>query len=114
MTYRGPCTHADCACRRNAAGPRAASLRRCGRAVAAALRRHGRRGQSLTARLMGDPPPGRSALAARARRSDERVPLRGSAVRDLSFARPVDLIEPADPYDELDTAMLAGSGVLDE
>jgi len=114
MTFRGPCTHADCACRRNAAGPRAGSLRRSGRAVAAALRRHGRQGQSLTARLMGDPPPGRSALAARARRSDERIPARESAVRDMSFARPVDLIEPADPYDELDAAILAGRDALGE
>ncbi|HMB48609.1 MAG TPA: hypothetical protein VKN63_10070, partial [Afifellaceae bacterium] len=80
-----------------------ASLRREGRAVAAALRRHGGQRQSLTARLMGDPPPGRSALERRrAASSGTRTPHPdiSQIIPSVSFAEPVVLMDPADPFDD--------------
>jgi hypothetical protein len=77
-------------------------------AVTAALRRHGRPEQSLTARLMGDPPPGRSALETRGRSPAQPIPSIRHFDRDILFSGPVELIDAADPYEDLDPGALAG------
>ena len=117
MTFRRSHANADEPCRRRAgarANSRAGTLRRGGRAIAAALRRHGPQAQSLTGRLMGDPPPGRSALNKRACGPAGQAASVRDFDRDIPFAGPVELIEPADPYEDMDPAMLGNATVPGE
>ncbi len=80
---------------RNRVAGRSGSLRRCGLAVAAALRRQRMPRPSLTARLMGDPPDGRSALATGGRDGVPSPASSGAGIYSV-LARTPDYFEPID------------------
>ena len=94
---------------RNPVAGRSGSLRRSGLAVAAALRRQRMPRPSLTARLMGDPPDGRSALAAGGRDGGLSPASSGADIYSVLARAPV-YFEPIDLDDgaPLDIAGMAG------
>jgi hypothetical protein len=55
---------------------------------------------------MGDPPPGRSALERRTSGGGEAIAADHEQESGLIFAGPAALIEPGDPYDDPEAAML--------
>lgn len=77
---------------------RSGSFRRTGPAIAAALRRQRMTRRSLTARLMGDPPDGRSALAAERRGGTPAIALSEPGTQSV-LARTPDHFEPVEHDD---------------